>query len=267
MAKAKAVARPRLPTPDVNDLVRVTIGVPDEDEEMEAETPAIASEVASRVEDVVKDARDRPTVYTIAAPWFAGDAEQPPPGTACALQWPTERGLCTLPVVLLAEGANPRGLRMWTVKVTGPVQRRERRRYVRVPWSLPAELMVRRDLDALPPERRQIVERAGIRSQLQALPETYDATCLNVSEGGLLVVSPGPVMPSLLPLVVRFTIEQTCFETPASVVWSVARGGTGLPKNAAVESAISFDDPGKYGEILRPLIFQAQLRARKLGVI
>src|SRR5690242_16784842 len=129
MAKAKAVVPPRLPAPDVNDLVRVTIGVPGDDDD--EETEAIASEVASRVEDVIKDSRDRPSLYTIAAPWFAGDAEQPPPGTVCSLQWPTERGLCTLPVVLLAEGSNPRGLRMWTVKVTGPVQRRERRRYVR----------------------------------------------------------------------------------------------------------------------------------------
>jgi len=274
MAKVKLMS-PRLPAPEVNDLVRVTVGWVSSDdvdgdfEELDRK-PALASEVASRVEDVSWDRKTgRPLAYIIAAPWFAGDIEQPPTGTACALQWPTARGLCTLPVELLAEDTGPAGLRLWRVKVTGPVRRHERRRYVRVPWSLPAELMVRRDLEALPAERRAVVERAGIRKVLEELPEFYEATAVNVSEGGLLCVSPAPVMPALLPLMVRFTIEQTCFETAASIVWSVLREGTGAGtgKPAVVESAISFDDPGKYGEVLRPLVFQAQLRSRRIGLL
>jgi hypothetical protein len=267
MAKPVTLASPKLPAPEVNDLVRVTVGFVDDEHE---ETPAMASEVASRVEDVSTDRKTGlPLAYLIAAPWFAGDTEQPPAGTVCALQWPTARGLCTLPVVLQSEESGDSGLRMWRVKVTGPVRRHERRRYVRAPWSLPAELLVRHDLEALPSERRHLVERVGIKKQLADLPEAYDATAVNVSEGGLLCLSPGPVMPSLLPLVARFTIEQNCFETPASVVWSVLRDGTGLGtgKDAVVESAIAFDDPGRYGEILRPLVFQAQLRARQQGLL
>jgi hypothetical protein len=263
MAKTVALGSSRLPAPDVNALVRVTVGG-------DAEAPAVASEVASRVEDLTVDERtDQPLSYLIAAPWFAGDAEQPVAGTACALQWPTERGMCNLPARLDAEELGPNGLRLWRVTVTGPVTRFERRRYVRAPWELPAELLVRRDLDALAADRRHHVERAGIPEKLKDLPEKYDATALNVSEGGLLCASGGPLLLSDLPLIARFTIEQHCFETPASVIWSVLREGTGegTGKDAVFESAIAFDDPSKYGEVLRPLVFQAQLRARRLGLM
>ena len=267
MAKVPTLASRRLPAPQVNDLVRVTVGYSgDEDDEV----PAMASEVASRVEDVAWDGDSSvPLAYVIAAPWFAGDIEQPPAGTLCAMQWPTERGLCTLPVVLQAEETSSNGLRLWRVKVSGPVRRHERRRYVRAPWSLPAELIVRHDLDSLPVERRHLVERAGIRKHLADLPDSYEATAVNVSEGGLLCLSPTPVMPALLPLIARFTIEQTCFETPASIVWSMLRDGTGrgTGKAAVVESAVSFDDPGRLGEVLRPLVFQAQLKARRAGLV
>jgi hypothetical protein len=265
MAKTAGLTSQELPTPQVNDLVRVTVGGNDANGE---ETPAMASEIASRIEDVASDRRTgAPLSYLIAAPWFAGDAEQPPAGTVCALQWPTPRGLCILPVVLQAEESGHGGLRLWRVKVTGPVRRHERRRYVRVPWQLPAELYVRRDLEALGPERRQAAERAGIKLVLAELPDSYQATAVNVSEGGLLCLSPAPAMPSTLPLVARFTIEQACFETPASVVWSVLRNSNGPGNVTQAESAIAFDDPGKYGEVLRPLVFQAQLRARRQGLL
>jgi hypothetical protein len=270
MAKVAALTSSRLPAPQVNDLVRVTVGLGDD--EAADDVPLLASEVASRVEDVSVDPRTGgPLAYLIAAPWFAGDLEQPPPGTACALQWPTDRGLCTLPVQLLTEEAGPTGLRLWRVRVTGPVRRHERRRYVRAPWALPTQIHVRQDIEALPSERRHLVERAGIKQRLGELPETYGATCVNVSEGGLLCVSPAPVMPALLPLVVRFTIEDTCFETSASIVWSLLREGTvpgtGAGEGAVVESAIAFDEPGRLGELLRPLVFQAQLRARRQGLL
>jgi len=274
MAKVVTAPAPRIPAPGVNDLVRVTIGIPvedDEDEEEEDGGAAFASEVVSRVEDVTQEAKTgRPLTYLIAAPWFPGDAEQPAKDTACALQWPTSRGVCTLPVSFQGETYGATGVRFWRVKVTGPVRRHERRQYVRVPWSLPTKLIVRRDLDALPPDRRHDVERAGIRGLLRDLPEFYDATALNVSEGGLLCLSPTPVMVSDLPLIARFTIESTCFEAPASVVWSMLRDGKSGPsagKPGVVESAIAFDDPSKYGEVLRPLIFQAQLRARREGLV
>jgi len=266
MAKVSPLTSQRLAAPEVNNLVRVTVGFSDDDDER----PAMASEVASRVEDVAWDERTQlPIAYLIAAPWFAGDLEQPPAGTLCALQWPTERGLCTLPVTLQNEESGENGLRLWRVKVSGPVRRHDRRRYVRAPWSLPAQLIVRHDLEALPPERRHLVERTGIKTQIHDLPECYEATAVNVSEGGLLCLSSAPVMPALLPLIARFTIEQTCFETPASIVWSMLREGTGqgTGKKAVVESAVSFDDPGRLGEVLRPLVFQAQLRARRAGLL
>ena len=125
MAKVSPLTSQRLAAPEVNDLVRVTVGFSDDDDER----PAMASEVASRVEDVAWDERTQlPIAYLIAAPWFAGDLEQPPAGTLCALQWPTERGLCTLPVTLQNEESGENGLRLWRVKVSGPVRRHDRRR-------------------------------------------------------------------------------------------------------------------------------------------
>ncbi|MDQ1290158.1 MAG: hypothetical protein QG622_3724, partial [Actinomycetota bacterium] len=40
----------------------------------------------------------------------------------------------------------------------------------------------------------------------------------------------------------------------------------GSEPRLTVESALAFEDPRKHGEILRPLMFAAQLRARRAGL-
>lgn len=247
--------------PEVNDLVRVTLGAIDDPDAIR-----FASEVPSRVEDVVLDDRTgAPVAYLIAAPWFSGDLEDPQADTECALQWVTSRGLCMLPCSFQAAESPARGLRMWRVHVTGPVRREERRRFVRVSWSVPAEVVIRRDLDALPPAARQRVERAGIHALLADLPERFTAQAVNFSEGGLRCRSPEPVLPEGLALTVRFTLEERDFEAAAYVVWSLLRRDASRDCN--VESALAFEEPQKHGEVLRPLMFAAQLRARRAGLL
>ncbi|HEY6794988.1 MAG TPA: hypothetical protein VI248_09940 [Kineosporiaceae bacterium] len=267
MSKAAASAATRLPPPEVNDLVRVTVRPGHRDGEAAV---VLADQVPSRVEDVTSDARTgAPGAMVIAAPRFAGDVQDLPAGTACLLEWVTERGVFRLPAQLQAEQVSPSGLRTWRLAVTGPVTREERRRFVRAPWQLPAVLVVRRDLQALPPNRRHEVERAGVPAALAGLPDACEVTASNVSEGGLLCVSAGPVLPARLPLIATFSIEDVSFEAPSSVVWSMLRAGTGKGTGTqpVVQSAISFDDPAQYGEVLRPMVFKAQLQARRLGLI
>jgi hypothetical protein len=225
--------------PNVNALVRVTLAG-------DGDRPVAAS-AASRVEDVVLDVTTGlPVQYLVAAPSFAGDLERPPTGSPCEVEWLTERGLCALPAKLESVENGPLGLRMWRLTVTGPMTRHERRRYVRAPWALPATLEVR--------------DRAASPD----LPEAYETTAINVSEGGLLCSSAGLALPHSLPLIARFTIGAKSFEIPSTVVWSTLREGPGGPPR--VESAIEFDDPSVEGDKLRPLIFQEQLRLRRAGL-
>ena len=173
-----------------------------------------------------------------------------------------------LPVAFLDQEATPGGLRVWRLRVTGPPRRKERRQFVRVPWSLPTRLEIPHDPASLGPQMRRLVDRFGLQADLAQLPTLIEGIAVNVSEGGLLCLSPKPVLPANLPLTVRFTIESACFEVGCSVVWSLARerDTANEPGLLTVESALVFLDPRRYGEVLRPLLFQAQLRGRRAAL-
>jgi hypothetical protein len=245
--------------PDINDLVRVSLTLDDPQGEGQI------SDVPSRIEDLTRDPKTGQIVsYVIAAPRFVGDIVLPNPEAACSLHWHTPLGLWMLPTSFQAQETTGYGLRAWQLLITGPPRRDQRRRYVRVPWSLPTELQVRRDLAKLDPERRRLIEVSGVMAALPDLPEKLEARAVNVSEGGLLCMTGGPVLPTHLPLITRFTLDGTPFEIPAHVVWSVIRDQRA---DMGVENALAFDDPGMHGDVLRPLLFQAQLKARRAGLI
>jgi hypothetical protein len=168
-----------------------------------------------------------------------------------------------LPTAFLKQETAGNGLKSWRLSVTGPPRRDQRRRYVRVPWQLAAELEIRRDLSALSYDRQQLIEHNGTADALPGLPEGLTARAVNVSEGGMLCMTAGPVLPTYLPLIARFTLDAMPFVVPAYVVWSLMRD----PKAPmGVENALAFDDPSVEGDALRPLLFQAQLRARRAGL-
>lgn len=245
--------------PDVNDLIRVTLANPgDPDGPPDVDVP-------SRIEDLVRNRKTgKITSYLIAVPRFSGDVILPAPRSLCSLNWHTPRGLWMLPTTFEKQETTGYGLKGWWLTVSGPPRRDQRRRYVRVPWSLPVELAIRRDLHALAPDRRQLIENNGAADALPDLPESLSSRALNVSEGGLLCMTSGPVLPTYLPLITRFTLDSTSFVIPAYVVWSLLRD----PKAPlGVENALAFDDPAVEGDTLRPLLFEAQLKARRARLV
>ena len=245
--------------PTINNLVRVSLGDLDD-----PEAEGFASDVSSRIQDLTTDKKTgRVLSYLIAAPVFAGDLETPRTGTVCLLQWATTEGICTLPTAFEARELIGNNLRVWRLKVTGPPSRDQRRRYFRVQSAIPTELAIRRDLEDLDPERLRRLEYSGVLDKLQALPESLAAVSLNISEGGLRCMTPEPVLPAELPLIPRFTLGSTHFVIPARVIWSLVRQHEG---KQLVESALEFDDPGAQGDVLRPLLFEVQLKARRAGL-
>ena len=244
--------------PDVNDLIRVSLANPGDPND----GPEV--DVSSRIEDLVRNRKTgKVTTYMIAVPRFSGDVVLPAPRSPCSLNWHTPRGLFMLPTAFEKQETTGYGSRIWRLGVTGPPRRDQRRRYVRVPWSLPVELEIRRDLDTLPPDRRQLVEHNLGAEGLTGMPERLISRALNVSEGGLLCMTSGPVLPTYLPLIARFSLGAAAFSIPAAVVWSLVRD----PKaELGVENAVAFDDPAEQGDTLRPLLFEAQLKARRAGL-
>ncbi len=244
--------------PDVNDLIRVSLSAPSDPEGVGPDL-----DLASRIADLTRNRKTGKILsYLISVPRFSGDVVIPAPRSACSLNWHTPRGLWTLPTAFESQETTGYG-RVWRLAVTGPPRRDQRRRYVRVPWSLPAELEIRRDLDALSGDRRQLLEYNGTVDRLPSLPDGLSARTLNVSEGGLLCMTAGPVLPTYLPLITRFTLESTSFVIPAYVVWSLVRDERAA---LGVENALGFDDPGIEGDKMRPLLFEAQLKARRVGL-
>ncbi|HST85826.1 MAG TPA: hypothetical protein VLL08_29080 [Kineosporiaceae bacterium] len=245
--------------PDVNDLIRITLSAPGDPD---GGGPDV--DVKSRIEDLTRNRKTGKILsYLISVPRFSGDVVLPAPRAACALNWHTPRGLWTLPTAFESQETTGYGLRVWRLAVTGPPRRDQRRRYVRVPWSLPVELDIRRDLEALDVDRRQLLDHNGTIDLLPDLPESLLSRALNVSEGGLLCMTGGPVLPTYLPLIARFSLDSTPFVIPAYVVWSLLRDERA---DLGVENALAFDDPGVEGDALRPLLFQAQLKARRAGL-
>jgi hypothetical protein len=243
--------------PDVNDLIRVSLANPGDPSGTGPEV-----DVQTRVEDLVRNRKTgKVTNYLIGVPRFTGDVVLPAPRSLCALNWHTPRGLFMLPTAFEKQETIGQSLRVWRLAVTGPPRRDQRRRYVRVPWSLPIELEIRRDLESFTADRRQVIEHNA--DALAELPERMISRALNLSEGGLLCMTAGPVLPTYTPLIARFALGPASFVIPSYVVWSLVRD----PKaELGVENALAFDDPSVEGDNLRPLLFEAQLKARRAGL-
>jgi hypothetical protein len=240
---------------EVNHLVRVNI----------AGSVAIgageaAEDVRSRVEDVVERCAQHGRRYRIAAPRYAGDVELPAAGTPCTLEWPGPHGIWILPVTFIADGQVRDGVRAWLVEVLAPARQTERRSFVRVDWELP--LLVEPLAVGDP---RLMMARSDGRATLAAvgLPASISGRTLNVSEGGIRCLLPAPAMTCGVGLAARIEISGERFELPARVQWVRPTGGHGPDE---FDTALAFDDPGRHGDRLRPLLFAEQLRIRRAGL-
>jgi hypothetical protein len=238
----------------VNHLVRVNIAG-----RAAIGTGEAAEEVRTRVEDVVERCPEHDRRYLIAAPRYVGDVELPGPGTPCTLEWPGPHGIWVLPVTFVGEQQVRDGLWAWQMEVLAPARQTERRSFVRVDWALPLILE-----PMTVGEARQTSGRGG-RATLVAEhpPPVLPGRTLNISEGGLRCLLPRPALTAGVGVCAKLEIAGVPFDLPARAEWVRP---TGRHPAEEFDTAVSFDDPGRYGDRLRPLLFAEQLRIRRAGL-
>lgn len=241
---------------EVNCLVRVNIaGSSARGDDGEA-----AEDVRTRVEDVIERSAGHKTRYVIAAPRYSGDVELPEQGTPCTLEWPGPYGIWILPVTFVDEQMIREGLRAWTVEVLGQPRQAERRSFVRVAWDLALTLQ---SLSAA--EVRQLLSSRDGRATLvtEGGGGPLPGRSVNISEGGIRCLVPSPALALGVGVMVGVEISGEDFHLPGRVQWVRPTGCHGAKE---FDLAVAFDDPGRCGDRLRPLLFAEQLRLRRAGL-
>lgn len=242
--------------PNVNELVRVSLG--------DADSPDV-SQLASRVPSRVEDLLEPPLGIggprlLVAAPQFEGDLELPAAGARCTVQWTSPQGLWILPVAF-RDLRRAGTVSTWEVEVVGPARREERRKFVRVAWTLPVELELRPG-DELAAEVRDLLQRAN-GGELPDGRLVVHGRTVNLGEGGLLGLLREVKLPGQCPVIVRITVAGTDFAVPSRICWALGTGSDPV----RYETALAFDDPTLVGDTLRPLLYGEQIRQRREGLI
>ena len=211
-------------------------------------------EFASRVEDVQPAGPGRGVRFLVAAPAYPGDLlDQPPDADAAAdedaaadapwvMSWVTERARWELPVQRRrAVGVVPRS---WWLTPSGPVLRRQRRRFYRAGTCVPVEL-----------------------DELADPYRTLSGRTLDISEGGLRCVVPLPDgdLPAGTRVLVRVALEGVDGVLAGVVLRSRRPAPPARIAGWHREVAIAFDDPERHGDALRKVVVRLQLRSRRLG--
>lgn len=280
---ARPAARPRpgdVVLPAVNALVRLNIGAtadPDDD--------PVASNVPSRIEDVLPadpKAKGSRTQLFVALPHYPGDVAVPWPGTACTVTWVSPDGLYDLPTGFVERVCVGPTVYAWRVEVTGRAVRAQRRRYVRVVWAKPIVVDVvpvgRVHLDADGPvpvgddrvaedgaAEDPVVDHRAAEEMLSTGGGTLHGTTLDLSEGGVRCLLPPPQLRTGQPVRVHLDVAGNRLAPEGTVVrvepWP-PRPGAGRQ----YETGIAFTEPDEHGDLLRKVVFDEQLRARRSGV-
>jgi hypothetical protein len=200
----------------------------------------------SRIEDVIpRTSADEPHQLLIAAPYYRGDVELPEEGTPFAVTWPTAREMLELPTIR-AGLERTSVLRLWRMAVSGPAVRVQRRNYGRVPTTMSVGIT---PLDLASEDRA----------------ETRHGLTQDVSEGGISCTLTKPQIAPGTPVLVELTVEGAHLDIPGQILRSTpATDAAGTP---CVDTAIRFDDPDEYGDVVRRVVFAEQLRARRSGVL
>ncbi len=228
--------------PDVNTLVRVTIG-----SSPDPEDPPVARDVPSRVEDVAAGRpgtkRPMPTIIYIAVPSYSGDIHVPVEGTACDLAWLTPIGVFELPTAFHGREKVGPVVRAWRLAVTGGAVRAQRRRFVRAAWSGPVRI-------------------EGVTGD-ETVELALAGQGIDLSEGGVRCLLPPPQLLIGHDVRVVLTHPQQEMALPARVVRAEP---TTTPAGRMIVTSLAFNDPDAYGDALRRLVFTQQLRARRAGL-
>jgi hypothetical protein len=220
--------------PPIGTLIHVFLEGP-----ASAEADGAAESLRSRIEDIIPRASPKERDHImIAAPVYAGDIEPPREGTRCGVVWPTSREMRELPTAFVHDDLAPI-LRVWHLEVLGPPARVQRRNYSRVPMELPVEVV-----------GEQVESHAG---------HTVD-----VSEGGLLCALNLPPLDAGETVRVNLKVADTQLSITAKVIRTFdtkERDG----KKVAV-TAVRFENPDEYGDVVRHAVFAEQMKIRKKGL-
>jgi PilZ domain len=231
--------------------------------------PATWMQLPSRIEDVdeTPPGPGRRSLLYVAAPRYAGDLEGPEPGSPCRVTWPTPVGLCELPTRFQGRAFVGPALRAWRLVVDGPVMRAQRRRFFRVPWVGPVTLEVSGDLSQPQPQpqpRRVTGPDQDGSPAVAADLQVLTGMAMDLSEGGLRVTLPAPGLQDRTAIRVLLPVRDQVLVLPATTVWHRADPA---PGRRQVETGISFDDTEEHGDLLRRVVVEAQLQARRAGLI
>jgi hypothetical protein len=250
--------------PGLNTLIRVTVG-----SSSDPQSPPVASQVPSRIEDVITGDEvqdlgwDTPILW-IAPPHYSGNVEIPEHGTACLLCWPTPAGIFQLSVTFEGRDLVGPAVRAWRMKVSGPSMRAQRRRFVRVPWTGPVTLEL-----PVGPDTSSTGSGSGTRDEgreedaEEADSRSLAGAMVDLSEGGLRCLLPPPLLRVGQRVGVSLPVAGQLVETGASLVWTKPRI---TPVGTFAEAGFSFDDPEEHGDFLRRVVYGEQLRARRAGL-
>lgn len=277
MFRSSVKAPPTQVLPGVNTLVKVAIVPPGARGLLGPGTPIGAGQapllhLPSRVEDIEQERQapgHRARLY-VAAPRYAGDLEGPEPGSPCRVIWPTPNGLFELPTRYQGRSVVGPAVRAWRLTVDGPVVRAQRRRYFRVPWVGPVTLEVTAEVSAAAtagglPVGEPAGEPAPAATSVAVIESLQVLTgmTIDLSEGGLRVALPVPGLPIGTAIRVLLPVRDHVLVLPATTVWNRP---SPAPVVRQIETGISFDDVEEHGDLLRQVVIEAQLKARRVGL-
>jgi hypothetical protein len=219
------------PDPDTKVRLRVTVGMsagPDED--LICELP---SQVVSVTQPTSADSRAEITIASVDLSFLPAPLDA---AVEQALIWGTQGGQMEMPV-LIPDIDGP----FWSLIITGPPRRVQRRQFVRVEVRLAATVaMVAGDDDQ---------------------PQQWVGTIVDLGEGGVrcLVQADPPAPGSRIGI--SFSADDSSVLDCSGVVvrhlpWGNDESTTAL--------AVRFDDPEEHGDAIRRMVFAEQLRLRQL---
>lgn len=211
---------------------------------------AEAWNLPTRVEDVSD------SMIAIAAPRLpAGLLEIPEDGEPFDVFWVGERGVLALPTVFRDRGID--NVRLWWLEVTGPVELRQRRDFVRARAATGWPVRVR--LEWVLPEHG-----------------TAEGELLDLSEGGLRARMHVPSVPVQASVAILLTVAEgtdelhgptsgvdvTEFDFLGTVVRAVRTVGTG-EITGTTDVGVQFHETGRQSDDLRALVFAWQRLERR----
>lgn len=183
---------------------------------------------------------DRDELLTLAAPALGGaPMPEPAPGAVVAVRWTERRGIGLLDALVAGTQYVPEPL--WHLRVMGEGELVQRRRYARVPISLPGEALPA----AIDPEAR--------------FAEPWPFVTLDLSEGGMrATATAGPFLIAGPDdrYQLSFAVDGREVSARARVVRCAVAG------NAMVVTFCFTDIARHHGDHLRRYVFARELRLR-----